>query len=236
MYVSTDHLLATALPLVYLADCVRLLGQQEAIVIVSGGRIRAIEAGSNFLLARRRPVLLNPLLPSRVGLRAHWSGEGVSASDAAQSTERLAAALRPIGWTSSVAALFAAVAAPAALIAGRSNGFLVCWCVCVLSSLAGGVLAWHRRESLGVTGWSVAWSSLVAIVCMPLAGTFVRNLVAARRLRLALPTFALMYLQGPALASFRRSFTGALQAMRRQAEDGSAAALRLDDLIKQTEQ
>lgn len=238
MYISTDHLLATALPLVYLADCVRLLGSQEAIAIVAGGRLRAIDAGSSFLIAKRRPVVLNPIHPQSIGLRARWSsspdGQDSSESTAAQ-IERIAAALRPIGWFSTPAALFAAVGAPTALFMGRSDVFLICWFICVAATLISGVLAWRRREVLGLNRLAVAWAVIVAIICMPLAGTFARNLVAARRFELPLPAFAFAHLSGAALNSFRRSFTSALHRLRRQVDDHSAAAARLDALLKQTQ-
>jgi hypothetical protein len=237
--VPTDEILAVALIAVYLIDAVWLLGRDEAVVVLSGRGVQSVDLGSDWMLAGRRPVLLNPLLPFRVGFRAKWSlAAGENDASSFESATRVATALRPIGMLSTLAACCGVVGAPFALLTSNPLLFLWFWAGCILLVLTAGVFALARHQSLAVSRPWIAWYVIVGAVCIPLAGTFARSLAQRTTLRIALPEFAARHLPAARMAEFSEVFARILQGFLHEADEGSPRAQRLqaiiDDLRKVT--
>jgi hypothetical protein len=234
VYLSTDELLALALPLVYLSSSVLLLERNELVLVAAGGGSAQIDLGSDFLLAGRRPAIANPLTPYRAVLRGTWSLKDAPAPgtvEVAQSIEQVSRALRPIRILSSIAAASAVIGAPWALLLSQPQWFLLFWTLCVAASIACGIVALRRRAVLRLSRGMVVWMTFVAAVCIPFAGILSRTFASCVRPRVRLPEFAEHQLRGAQWQRFRDQFVGLLQSLRFQADDGSENAAIIDRLV-----
>jgi hypothetical protein len=233
LYLSTDELLALALPLVYLANSVVLLERGEVALVLAAGRLRRVDLGSDFLLAGRRPAIANPLTPYRAAFRGTWSvTEPERADDAIRALQDVARALRPVSVLSSIAAGAAVIGAPVALLLARPGLFLVFWAICVSTSIASGCIALARRSTLSLSRGSILWMSLLAAVCIPFAGALARTFASHLQPRIRLPEFAKQHLSVTCWTGFRERFVGLLQRYRLHAEDGSAEAAQIDQVVR----
>jgi len=229
-----DHFLAALLPIIYLFDCILWLEHDEVAVSIGDRGVTAIRFGSGWTLAGRRPVLMNPLLPFRLAIKAKWRlSENGTPGDAEirQQTQDLHHALLPVGMTSSVSALVGIVPASLALLAGRSELFLICWAIAVLFVLTGGGIALARYRRLPLSRDMLLWTTLVAALCFPQAGGLARNLAGQRKLALTLPGDAEALLEGAERAQFDESFLQCLKGIQHGAAEGSVTALTAERLI-----
>jgi hypothetical protein len=235
VYLSADELLALALPAVYLATSVWLLGRNQVAVVLAGEEIARVDPGSDFMLAGRRTVLANPLTPHHLVLRATWTladEPPARTAESANAMRDLARALRPIGMLSAVAAAFAVVGAPYALLVSRSDWFLVCWSVCILLVLICGLLAFRRRAILELAPLSIVGIALTAAVCIPFAGHLSRSFGNNVRFHVKLPELAEHVLRSGAWRQFRERFLGVLENLSREVGEDSAASTRLDEIAR----
>jgi hypothetical protein len=234
---SSELLLALALPAVYLADSAYFLSVGEALIRTRSGRACTLGFGWPFELAGRRPYLPNPLTPFRPLLRVQWTTAAGGGAPAALSAEMRAhlAALRPIGWLASACAALIVLLAPLALALGAPLIFVASALACLALALASCTLLVLRRRQLGLSPLQLLSAIIVSLVCLPCAANLARALAAQRRWSVAAADLPALGFDGPRVAAARAQVRQALALAQRLLADDRAACAALGEQLRRLE-
>lgn len=238
MSLDTPELLALALIGVYLVDSMHWLRVGEAVVLTRGGELRRLSLGSGFELGGRRPFLPNPFTPFWPALRVHWMLNASTPADPEASAQEMRARAKALTWVgilSGLCALAIVVCAPLSMLLGRSDFFLICVLVCLLSTLASATILFLRRKLLGLSTHQWLSLSFFALVCLPMSGNLAR--AVARHSSWALPADRLALLPlAVQQTQTRAQLREALRAARRFMDEDSAQGRRLAEQLRLLEE
>jgi len=239
MELTTQTLLALALPGVYLLDSVHWLRLGEAVVVTRGSRLRRISCGSTFELGGRRPFLPNPLTPFWPELRADWVNMPGEPQDAAvsggQMNER-AAALGAVGVLSALCGAAIVIGAPLALLLEQEVVFVACALLGALAALTAAVCLYLRRAALGLGFGEWLLLAGVAIVCLPCSVNLARAAAKARTWTLTAHQLARLELTGVTAGETREQLREALLAAQRYVGEESAEFQGLSEQLRLLEE
>jgi hypothetical protein len=171
----------------YLFDSLLMLYGNEVLVTATGRAGWRCAAGGDWLLAGRRPVLPNPLMPWRPHWRLAWRGGGARSDSLRADVETmngLRAALRPLGvlvvllqWL-----MLPGLALELALL-GTGGALLLLLAAIYALVLLTGVMVLMQRRRLGLTLGGALSLAFEGLLCPPFAINLVRK--AGLRCRLA---------------------------------------------------
>jgi hypothetical protein len=179
---DAEALLMLVIGFFFLKDSIRLLHQNEAVLVRGiGGRWRAGFGTRSWRLAGREPYLANPFLPHEAIVRLAWrmAAGPVDATVAAANPVAVPRELPRFGLVAWLiwAELF--VLLPAAL-SGRVAGISPLLAIALLyaTAVAAMVTVWWRRTALNLSNQAFRALAIDCIACPPYAANLVRRLAA----------------------------------------------------------
>lgn len=179
---STELALVLGVVAFYLYDSALLLNGDEAVIVnVRRGRWRAMFGAQQWRLARREPLLPNPLTPHRRMMRVRWSVRRPIAADPAVVQRLREADVLDDLWpliAGMALALFAYL--PLGLFtAAGINGIGAAIGVYYLSAALAMGVVWSRRNSVGVKGQELIGIFAQCLFCPPVGLNLVRKVSLA---------------------------------------------------------
>lgn len=241
MNADPETLLAGLVFALYLADCVRLLGADEALLLSRGGRRwRAAFGARQWRIAGREPLLLNPLLPDQAAFRLRWrfvppvpqapqakpragrAGPGPAAAPKLVELPAPAARLGIFAWI--VAATVLGVL-PFSLLMRLGPAVTLPAAAAIYASVLASLAAvWIWRAPLQLKPSAIGLLAFECLACPPHAVNIVRKVVALRPVDEDFEAAAARLLQAPQQEEARAQCLARLdEQIERDGDDAPAS-------------
>lgn len=224
--IITAAMVAAVAIAIYLADCIVLIDRGQAICSIRRLGV-VLDAGTTqFTVARRAVVWLNPLTPWRLAVKAAAPWEPIQMSAAFG----LGRKMKPLQILAAVQALLVFVLAPLFLHYSRYVELVMVVAGAFIAVLVGALWLWRIRETVNMSIGQVLNSAVTSLICLPLSINVARKAAIAAKPRFSALSW-LRKVRTEVRTDVEIQYKAQLEEAMLEAEDGGSRQTQIREAL-----